>query len=256
VSDFFTQLAAELDKAANARVRDRSAAANAAPSRRRKRWRIALVAIAGSAVVAVPAWATGLIHSVLVRDDEPLTVGNERGAKYVLASGDASPELRYRLVAYRASVPTGSARSPHMENGLCVLLQLKARRGARGHPSLTVTCAGGSDRLAFPGRRSGIAGYRTSDVRAGLVAPEVASVAIVLSSGRRLTVVPNTFDPGSIKRAGLPFPFRYFAFVAPRGQRIIALVARTADGSVVHAEGEALSGAARGPTLRSPVILQ
>jgi hypothetical protein len=201
------------------------AAARRTRTRRRAPRRVLLGLAAACLLVAVPAWASGLLGGVFPRAHESLP---GIGTAYVVATGTTARGEPWRFEL------THGARFRDGKKGLpCVVLAVGGGTGF-------AQCTGGGPHGAVgnspPGLGGGVgtlANVSRHDHRRLLVAAvplDVGSVAVRFSSGRELRVRPLAVDQARARRSGVPFPGGFLAVAYKRSERLTGLVLLDAHG--------------------------
>jgi hypothetical protein len=233
----------ELVHAAGRRIR---------PRQRRPSRRTTLLAAAIAVLVAVPAWATGLLRDVFPPSHESLP---GVGTAYVVATGttDRGEPWRFELT-HGARFRDGAKGPP------CVVLAVGTGTGF-------VECTGdgphgGGARGGGPALGGGIgtlANVSRHDHRRLLVASvplTVKTVAVRFSSGRELLVRPLAVDQGKARRSGVPYPGGFLAVAYGAGERLTGLVLLDVRGRPVPTARIAprFTPSPAAPLARSPVF--
>lgn len=194
--------------------------------RPRLRLRALIAAAAACVLVAVPAWATGLLRDVFPHAHDPLP---GLGTAYVVATGTTQRGEPWRFeLSHGARFRDGKKGPP------CVVLAVGSGTGF-------AQCAGDGP----PGAGHGSAGpelggavgtldhVSARDRRHLLVAsvPLAAKTAAVrFSSGRELRVRALPVDQGRARRSGVPFPGGFLAVAYARSERLTGLALLDAKG--------------------------
>jgi hypothetical protein len=254
--DWSGDLEGDLSEAARRLSGSRPALATGAPVEPRRRRRVVVAVAALTVALAVPAWATGLLDSLIeplrVADDDGISVPNQEGRRFVLAEGVTSG-LRYRLVAYNAAVAHGAlapSGDPRREPGVCTLLTVRPERGHGG--SVTAECATPRSLRRLPTFHA--AGNSTRGIYARIVGTDVAAIHLTFDDGSHLSVIPLAPDPTAMAHASLRFPLRYVAFRAPLGRRIVGLAVEDNAGAIVRREGAPTPPSEDMPVRTAPVL--
>jgi hypothetical protein len=200
-------------------------AAERLPNRRRPPSpRTTMLAAAAAVLVAVPAWATGLLRSVFPEDHGTLPGGR---TAYVVAQGKTARGEPWRFELTRHGRFMNGSKGPP-----CVVL-------AVGSGQAFVECTGGGPHGPGPALGGGIGTLATvshRDHRRLLVASvplRVKSVAVRFSSGRELRVRPLAVDQAKARRTGIPFPGGFLAVAYAKSERLTGLVLLDARGRAV-----------------------
>jgi hypothetical protein len=200
-------------------------AAERLPSRRgRPSPRTMMLAAAAAVLVAVPAWATGLLRGVFPEDHHTLPGGR---TAYVVATGTTAHGEPWRFeLTHHGRFMNGVKGPP------CVVLAVGSGQGF-------MECTSGGPHGPGPALGGGIGTLATvsrRDHRRLLVASvplKVETVAVRFSSGRELRVRPLAVDQAKARRTGVPFPGGFLAVAYSRSERLTGLVLLDADGRPV-----------------------
>jgi hypothetical protein len=212
----------------------------------------------GVTVLAVPAWATGLVGKVFPEDHPGDPVAHGIGTRYVLQTGLISDGRRFRLVGYNSALwrigPT-THRPKHKRNAVCVELQLRPApknlvNGVIGFSCMTRSTLQDKVRLADGGTRA----FGRRRVYFGVVPTHVARLHLTFRSGRHLDLRPNAPEPARLRESGLRFAFRYVAFVAPPGDRYAGMTVEDTDGRIVQRDRFPTPTPAGTPVRDSPAL--
>ena len=210
---------------------------------------VALVAIA---LLAIPAWATGLLGKAFPEDrHSPTHYPGEIGRRYVLDRGRTPDGHRYRLVGYRQRFHDRSVRT-------CVELQVTPSvTPGTVNSSLGETCATRAElRHAVGLYDMGIKALHGRRIHAGMLPASVAMVRLSWFSGKHLDLVPNRPDPARLRASGIRVAFTYIAIVPPPGERFKGAEAMDAQGKLVARlrNPTAAAPGERVPRSRSPLL--
>lgn len=192
-------------------------------ARRRPSRRTLLLAAAVTVLVAVPAWATGLLRDVFPSSHEQLP---HVGTAYVVASGKTQRGEPWRFeLTHGAHFRDGKKGPP------CVVLAVGAGQGF-------LQCVGGGPHgpHGLGGGIGTLASVSRHDPRRLFVASvplEVEAVALRFGSGRELRVLPLAVDQAKARRTGVPFPGGFVAVAYAHSDRLTGLVLLDARGRAV-----------------------
>jgi hypothetical protein len=222
-------------------------AAERLPGRRRPSPRTLMLAAAVAVLVAVPAWATGLLRGVFPEDHHALGGGH---TAYLVAKGTTARGEPWRFELTHARRFVDGVKGPP-----CVVLAVGSRQGF-------LECTGGGPHGPGPALGGGIGNLATvspRDHRHLLVASvplKVETVAVRFSSGRELRVRPLTVDQAKARRTGVPFPGGFLAVAYAKSERLTGLVLLDARGRAVPTARIAprFSPAPGAPVVQSPVF--
>ena len=217
----------------------RSRAGRRLPSRR-----TLLLAAAVAVLIAVPAWATGLLRAVFPPDHHRLP-GGQTG--YLVASGktDRGESWRFELT-HGLKFRDGSKSVP------CVAFLVGSRRGF-------TQCTGPRSPGALSGAVGTVATVSARDHRRLLIVPvplKVKSVAVRFRSGRELRVLPLAVDQARAHRTGIPFPGGLVAVAFAPHDGLAGFVSLDAHGRPIRVRGmgPSFSPSPHARVVRSPVI--
>jgi hypothetical protein len=221
-------------------------AAGRLPDRRRRPSpRTMMLAAAVAVLVAVPAWATGLLRGVFPEDHQTLPGGH---TAYVVATGTTARGEPWRFELTRGVRFRDAVKGP-----ACVVLAVGSGQGF-------MECTGGGPHGPGPALGGGIGTLATvspRDHRRLLVASvplKVKIVAVRFSSGRELRVRPLAVDQAKARRTGVPFPGGFLAVAYAKSERLTGLVLLDARGHAVQTARIAphFSPAPDAPLVQSP----
>jgi hypothetical protein len=213
---------------------------------------VPVLVAAAVAVLAIPAWATGLFGKAFPEDrHSPTRYPGEIGRRYVLDRGRTPDGHSFRLIGFRQRFRDASVRT-------CVELQVKPTLG-RGNinGNLGETCTTRRELRHPVGLYDmGIKALHGRRIHAGMLPASVAILRLSWFSGKHVDLVPNRPDPVRLRASGIRLPFTYVAIVPPPGERFKGAEALDAQGKLV-ARLRNPSPAAPGervPRSRSPLL--
>ena len=146
-----------------------------------------LVVFAAVVLVAIPAWATGVLRGVFPETRHPLP---GVGRAFVAASGTTARGERWRFELIR-----GTRFRDHRATGTCWGMQIGDRPGFG-------ICSGG---IGTTGYERHISRRDPRQMIFATVPLRVATVAVRFRSGREVRVRPLVPDQAMARRTGVPF---------------------------------------------------
>jgi hypothetical protein len=233
-------------------------------ARRRMPRRTLLLAAALVVLVAVPAWATGLLRNVFPQSPPPnfgpgIPTGNGQ-RDYLVASGTTKRGERWRVTIEKNNAIQQDGRRgpspkiPHRRFD-CYSLAIGPPPQAGGGACIPPGMANARSSIALDGVTTGRVSRHDHRTLVSFVTPRQDDrLAVTLRGGRRFFVQPLRLSQAKLRRTGLYFPFGVVAFTIPRGDGLRGIAILDVHGRTTATFMRPARVPASAPTIKSPSL--